>query len=130
MTTPLQKQHRKVLIVEDDTSLLRVLTDRLTQEGIKVLAAKNGKEGLAVALEEHPDLVLLDLIMPVMDGLTMLEKLRADRWGKNATVIILTVIADSQKVAQSTHVANYDFLVKSDCSMDDVVEKIKERLKL
>ena len=84
---------------------------------------------LDLALAQHPDIILLDLMMPIMDGLTMLEKLREDQdYGKTAAVILLTNINDPEKVAMATEAGSYDFLVKSDWNIEDVVKKIKGRL--
>ena len=121
--------NKKILIVEDEAPLRNGVSDILTFEGFTVFQAKNGQEGLDIALREHPDLTLLDLMMPIMDGLTMLEKLRQDQtWGTQAAVILLTNINDPEKVAQATEAGSYDFLVKSDWNIEDVVRKIKGRL--
>ena len=121
--------NKKVLIVEDEAPLRTAMADILVFEGFTVCQAKNGLEGLEIALEQHPDIILLDLMMPVMDGLTMLGKLRQDQaWGKDAGVILLTNINDPEKIAQATDAGSYDFLVKSDWSIEDVVKKIKARL--
>jgi DNA-binding response OmpR family regulator len=123
--------NKKILIVEDEAPLRNAVSDILTFEGFTVFQAKNGQEGLDLALVEHPDLILLDLMMPVMDGLTMLEKLRHDQeYGKGASVILLTNINDPEKVAQATEAGSYDFLVKSDWNIEDVVKKIKTRVGL
>ncbi len=121
--------NKKVLIVEDEAPLRNAVSDILSFEGFTVFQGKNGQEGLDLAIQEHPDLILLDLMMPIMDGLTMLEKLRQDQeYGKNAAVILLTNINDPEKVAQATEAGSYDFLVKSDWNIEDVVKKIKLRL--
>src|SRR3989339_436311 len=121
--------NKKILIVEDEAPLRNGVSDILTFEGFTVFQAKNGQEGLDIALREHPDLTLLDLMMPIMDGLTMLEKLRQDQtWGTQAAVILLSNINDPEKVAQATEAGSYDFLVKSDWNIEDVVRKIKGRL--
>lgn len=121
--------NKKILIVEDEAPLRNAVSDILTFEGFTVFQAKNGQEGLDISLKEHPDLILLDLMMPIMDGLTMLEKLRQDQeWGAAAAVILLTNINDPEKVAQATEAGSYDFLVKSDWNIEDVVKKIKGRL--
>ncbi len=123
------KLDKKILIVEDEAPLRNAVSDILSFEGFDVFQAKNGQEGLDAALKEHPALILLDLMMPVMDGLTMLEKLRTDQaYGKNAAVILLTNINDPEKVALATEAGSYDFLVKSDWNIEDVVKKIKDRL--
>jgi DNA-binding response OmpR family regulator len=119
---------KKILIVEDETSLRNALRDKLMLEGFIVLEAKNGEEGLDVALRDHPDLILLDIIMPKMDGLTMLKKLREDVWGKNTKVILLTNLSDNEKVSEALLQGSYDYLVKSDWKIGDVVAKIRARL--
>ena len=119
---------KKILIVEDETSLRNALSDKLRLEGFIVLEAKNGEEGLDVALRDHPDLILLDIIMPKMDGLTMLKKLREDVWGKNTKVILLTNLSDNEKVSEALLQGSYDYLVKSDWKIGDVVAKIRARL--
>lgn len=123
------KLNKKILIVEDEAPLRNAVSDILSFEGFEVFQAKNGQEGLDIALKEQPDLILLDLMMPIMDGLTMLEKLRQDPgFGKTAAVILLTNINDPEKVAMATEAGSYDFLVKSDWNIEDVVKKIKTRL--
>lgn len=120
-----------ILIVEDDTPLRNALRDKLTREGFVILESKNGEEGLAVALREHPDLILLDIIMPVMDGMTMLKKLRVeDEWGKTVPVIILTnLTSDSnQRVRDVFETEPAYYLVKSDWKIEDLVAKVRERL--
>ena len=119
---------KKILIVEDEISLLNALRDKLTHENFAVLEAKNGEEGLAVALREHPDLILLDIVMPKMDGMTMLRKLREDLWGKSAKVIILTNLSDKEKMAEALEQKLHKYLVKSDWKIEDVVAKVREQL--
>ena len=82
MDSPAKK---KILIVEDDRALLQALVEKFTSEGFAVLSARNGGAGLANALANHPNIILLDIIMPDVDGLTMLERLRAaNAWGRPA----------------------------------------------
>ncbi|MBI2984198.1 MAG: response regulator [Candidatus Kerfeldbacteria bacterium] len=119
---------KKVLIVDDEEPLRRVLVDELAQQGFTALSAKDGLEGLRIAKTEHPDVILLDLIMPNMDGLTMLEKLRRDSWGATAQVILLTNSSDLRDVERALRFQAYDFLVKSNWSLDNVVKKIREKI--
>ncbi len=123
-----QAKKQTILIVEDEVSMLNALRDKLTHEGFSILEAKNGEEGLATALRDHPDMILLDVIMPVMDGLTMLAKLREDSWGKDAKVIILTNLSDTEKVSAAMAKGTFDYLVKSDWKLEEVVKKVRERL--
>ncbi|OGI26051.1 MAG: hypothetical protein A3J76_05605 [Candidatus Moranbacteria bacterium RBG_13_45_13] len=119
---------KTILIVEDEISMLNALRDKFTREGFEVLEAKNGEEGLEIALRDHPDLILLDIVMPKMDGMTMLKRIRADAWGKDVKVIILTNLSDNEKTAAALAQGSYDYLVKSDWKIEDVVAKVKERL--
>ena len=119
---------KTILIIEDERSLREALRDKLTREGFSTLEAKNGEEGLDVALREHPELILLDIVMPVMDGMTMLKQLRENAWGKNVKIIILTNLSDIEKIADSVKNEVYDYLVKTDWKLEDVVTKIRERL--
>ncbi len=123
-----QTKKQTILIVEDDIPELNALRDKLINEGFSTFEAKNGEEGLGVALLQHPDLILLDIVMPVMDGITMLKKLREDEWGKGVKVIILTNLSDVEKVSEAIMQGSHDYLVKSDWKLEDVVIKIRERL--
>ncbi|HRZ30507.1 MAG TPA: response regulator [Candidatus Paceibacterota bacterium] len=122
-----------ILVVEDEEIQARVLTEKLVEEGFNVIQALDGQEGLALALAEHPDLILLDLVMPKMDGLTMLKKLREDSWGGKALVMILTNISDPAKVSEGLDAnlgGTYEYLIKTNWSLDDVVARIKQKLEI
>ena len=87
----MSEQKKKILIVEDERPILEPLVDKFTREGFEISVAHDGEEGLKSALEKHPDLIILDIVMPKMDGMTMLKKLREDdTWGRHARVILLT----------------------------------------
>lgn len=118
----------KILIIDDETSLLSVLVDKFSQEGFEVSVAKDGQEGLNLALQVHPDMILLDIVMPVMDGMAMLKKLREDSWGKKAEVMLLTNLTDSTKIIESLHQDVTDYLIKSDWKLEDLVKKVSEKL--
>ncbi len=119
---------KKILIVEDDNKLSQMLTNMFSAEGVNVMRAGNGEEGLAIATKEHPDVILLDIILPKMDGITMLKNLREDEWGKNADVIMLTNLSTAEDVHKATEAGAYDYLIKSDWKMEDIVKKVKDRL--
>jgi two-component system alkaline phosphatase synthesis response regulator PhoP len=118
-----------LLIVEDEAPMLEILSDRSVRAGFRVLQAKNGEEGIAAALLHHPDCILLDIRMPVMDGITMLKKRRADAWGEHVPVVILTNVNESEKVDQVLRNKAYDYLVKSDWTADEIIARVKARLK-
>ena len=119
-----------ILVVEDELPLLKALVDIFSREGFSMLQAKNGEEGLALALKNKPDMILLDIVMPVMDGMTMLKKLRSDEWGKQVPVILLTNLTgdDDGRIGDVTKTNPAYYLVKSDWKIEDVVAKVKERL--
>lgn len=122
---------KKVLVVEDDEPMLKALRLALENAGLTVVEAKNGVSGIVKALEEHPDLILLDILMPMMDGWEMLEQLRAtDDWGKCVPVVILTNLSADED-AQIRHIAELGpsfFMVKADWKLEGVVDKVIEIL--
>ncbi len=119
---------KKVLIVEDEIELSDILSSQLKEEKIDVKVARDGEEGLEMSLKFHPDLILLDIIMPKMDGMTMLEKLRQDSWGKDVKVILLTNLSDNEKVAEAVKHKSFDYLVKADWNIKDVIKLVKDKL--
>jgi DNA-binding response OmpR family regulator len=122
------ENNKKILVVEDEISLRSALSNKLAHEGFAVLEAKNGKEGLEMALSAHPDLILLDIVMPVMDGMTMLQKLREDAWGAEAKIFMLTNLSDTSKVADAIMQGSYDYLVKTNWTLEDIVVRIGKKL--
>jgi len=120
---------KKILIVEDDEALSGAIAAKLTTKKFKALVAHNGQIGLSMALSEKPDLILLDLLMPVMDGIAMLKKLRADAWGVNVPVIVMSNFSEADKTAEALSYDVHDYLVKSDWKLEDIVNKVNEKLK-
>lgn len=119
---------KKILVIEDDVILSSTLADNLRQAGFEVIGALDGQEGFAFALEKKPDLILLDIALPKMDGITLLKKLRQDEWGKRVPVIILTNLSSPKDIAEAVEWAE-EYLVKSDWKIEDVVARVRERLK-
>lgn len=118
---------KTILIIEDEISLLDALRDKLTREGYVVAEAKDGEEGLAAALSRHPDLILLDILMPKMDGMAMLKELRKNQWGKNVEVILLTNLSDVENISEALNNNVTDYLIKSDWDIDEVAKKVQEK---
>jgi DNA-binding response OmpR family regulator len=117
---------KKVLIVEDDNILLEMYRDKFIKENFEVITAENGKIGLEKALNEKPDIILLDLMMPVMDGTIMLRRLREFPQFKKLPVIILTNAGAVDNIKETQRYDNAcEFLIKSNVSIDDVVDKVK-----
>ncbi|TSC83555.1 MAG: response regulator receiver protein [Parcubacteria group bacterium Gr01-1014_17] len=127
----MKKLNKKILIIEDEPSLRMSLRDTFIAEGLSVLVASNGIDGLELALREKPDIILLDILMPGMDGQMVLKKLRESAQGKNTPVIVLTVLSVDDPIVHwiTTYEPTY-YLIKSDWRVEQIVEKVKERLSL
>ena len=119
---------KKILVVEDELALSQVLSDRFTEEGFDVQTAGDGEEGLKKATSWKPDLVLLDIVMPRMDGMTMLHELRKTPEGKTMPVILLTNLSDTEDVYEAMANGVYDFLVKSHWDLDDLIHEVRAKL--
>jgi two-component system alkaline phosphatase synthesis response regulator PhoP len=119
---------KKILIVEDDVLLVKAISYEFEQENFEVFTAGNGEDGLAMAEQHLPDLILADINMPKMDGLAMLKALRATDWGKNMLVIMLTNYSDEQRVLEALSQKAFYYLVKSDWDLSQIVAKVKEKL--
>ena len=122
-------QKKRVLVVDDDNNLRNVLLDALSASGFEAKGAANGEEGLATALSEHPDAIMLDVMMPKMDGWQVLEKLRADSWGAKANVLMLTSLGGMENVAQALGKQVHNYIVKSDLNMDNIAETVNNLIK-
>jgi DNA-binding response OmpR family regulator len=123
---------KKVLIIEDEEIMRKALAEAFMREpGFEIITAENGQDGLAAALAQHPDIMLVDIMMPKMDGIAMLSELRKDAWGAYAKVILLTNVNDVNKIAEAMESGigeTYDYLIKADWKLEDIVKKVKERL--
>jgi DNA-binding response OmpR family regulator len=120
---------KTILIVEDELPMLKALADKFALEGFEILEAKDGEEGLKTATSKKPDLIILDIFMPVMDGKVMFQKLRADEWGKTVPVIILTNLNPDDKTldALMKNGPSYYF-IKSKWKLEELVAKVKKEL--
>ena len=121
---------KTILVVEDEKSLRSAIVDTLHLNAYLTLEAKNGQEAVDLALLKHPDLILLDLLMPVMDGMTAFNEIRKDAWGAHVPVIILTNLSATDEKLVNDMVADKPmyYLAKSDWKIHDVVGKVEEVL--
>ncbi len=120
---------KRILIVDDNVNLTTVLVDKFNLSGFEAQSAANGEEGLSKALEWKPDLILLDLVMPVMDGLEMLSQLREDAWGKEARVMVLSLLDEATYISKTMDKNVLGYIIKTDFSLDGIVKKITDTLK-
>jgi DNA-binding response OmpR family regulator len=124
--TKMTNHKKKVLIIEDEAVLLELFVDKFTSEGFKTLQSTTAEKGIKLALKNKPDMILLDIILPKMDGISMLKKLRKDSWGKCVPVIISSNVADQQKVSEAMKLGVYDYIVKTNLVLNDLVKQVKE----
>jgi DNA-binding response OmpR family regulator len=117
----------KILVVDDEPNIVQTLKDRLEMNDYIVFTACNGQEGLEVAKQESPDLILLDVIMPIMDGHEALEKLRQAEWGKNISVIMLTARSQAQDISRAKACDIEDYIIKP-FDLSELLEKIESIL--
>lgn len=116
---------KTVLLIEDDEFLAELYATKLNLEGFDVIAAADGKKGLKLALEKRPDVVLLDIILPKMDGFEVLKNLRADAVAKTIPVILLTNLSQKDEVKRGLELGAADYLIKAHFMPSEVVKKIK-----
>ncbi|HYS15563.1 MAG TPA: response regulator [Candidatus Binatia bacterium] len=115
---------RRVLLAEDDRFLRRAAEARLRQHGLEVLTAVDGEEALRVARAEHPDLVLLDVVMPKLQGFEVLKALKQDDATARIPVIVLSNLGQERDVEQATALGAVAFLVKANLSLQDLVQRV------
>ena len=120
------KSKNKILIAEDDPSFYNILKERFEEEGIAVLLAQDGKEAASTALRENPDLLLVDILLPLMNGIEAVKKIREKL--PNVPVIFLTNVKDSDYASSMKECKEADCLIKSDVHIEQVVDKVKEKL--
>ncbi|HEX5394941.1 MAG TPA: response regulator [Candidatus Saccharimonadales bacterium] len=119
----------KVAIIEDDLAIAQMYRLKFEAEGFEVRIAENGKLGLALCQDMKPDIALLDLMMPEMNGDEMLEKMRATDWGKHTKVIILTNVGEQEAPEKLKELNVSAFIVKADMTPKQVADLVKEQIK-
>ncbi len=117
--------------MEDEDAMRQALVEKFKLSGFVVFSAQDGEEGLALANKEKPDLVMLDILMPKMDGVSLTKNIReSSNWGKEVPIIMLTNLSDPDSVSEVADYGVFDFLVKTDWRLEDVVELVKKKLNL
>ena len=119
----------KILVVEDEASLQKAMMDVLAMNNYEVAGASDGEEGLRLARELHPDLILLDIILPKMNGFDVLKAIKGDDAMKDIPVIVLTNLESSGDIEQALTLGATTYLVKTNYDLDDIVKRVKDSLK-
>ena len=123
-----EETNKKILVVEDDEDFLSILKLKFASEGLSIITAINGDEGISMAESEKPDLIISDVLMPKMDGIEMIKKIRV--FDKNVIVIFLTNIKDEDYIKSMKELGETDYLIKADLRINEIVNKVKEKLNL
>lgn len=119
---------KKILIVEDEATLHKALVDSLMQSGYETLSALDGELGWDLISKEIPDLVLLDIILPKLDGFEILAKMKEDPKTADIPVIILTNLGDISDIQKALDLGASTYLVKADFHLEDVLKKVEQTL--
>lgn len=120
---------KTILVIEDDKFLRELISRKLTGEGFDVLEAVDGEEGIKKIKEGKPDLVLLDLILPSIDGFEVLTRVREDPKLSPIPVIILSNLGQREEVEKGLKLGAIDYLIKAHFTPGEIIEKIKNVLK-
>lgn len=118
----------KILLVEDDSNLREIYGARLEAEGYQILSANDGEEALAIAVREHPELIITDIMMPKISGFDMLDILRSTPETKDTKVIVMTALSQEEDRERGKSLGADHFIVKSQVTLDDVVKVVQEIL--
>ncbi|HBG82059.1 TPA: response regulator [candidate division CPR2 bacterium] len=118
----------KILVVDDDKGLCQLYKLTMEQEGYEVFTANQGEEGLSRALEIKPDLILLDIMMPMIHGLNVLDILKATPETKDLKVIVLSALSDEETKNKAREFGASDYIVKSQSTMAEVIGRVADIL--
>ena len=119
---------KKILLIEDEEIMIDLLQRKIAQEGYEIRVARNGEEGLAAMKEKKPDLVLLDIIMPKMEGFEVMEHMQADKDLKKIPVIVISNSGQPVEIDRAQKMGARDWLIKTEFDPQEVIEKIKKQI--
>jgi len=119
---------KNVLVVEDNEALSGIMNDALVSEGYKVILAHNGAEALQIAFDTHPDIILLDLTLPLMGGMDVLRSLRLDEWGKLVPTIIFTNKDTNESIMNAVREYAQAYFIKSVTPLKTIMSTVSELL--
>jgi len=109
----MKKEEIKILLIEDDPFLLSMYSTKFELEGFRIITAEDGEKGLRLALSSDPSIILLDILLPKMNGFDVLEKLKEDDKGKNIPVILLTNLNQKDEIERAMSMGADDYLIKA-----------------
>ena len=121
-------ENKTILVVEDDKFLRELLANKLIAEGFKIEGAVDGKEAFAVLEKGRPDLIILDIILPDINGFEILEKIRKNESWSPVPVIILSNLDQKEDIDRARSLGAIDFMIKANFSLNEVVNHVKKSL--
>lgn len=124
----ISKKGKKILFIEDESALQTTFGDMLSKQGYEMIKAMDGKTGLDLATEKRPDLILLDLILPKMDGFGVLKGLKENQETKDIPVIILTNLENTGDVQRALELGAMTYLAKANYTLTEILKKIEKIL--
>ena len=116
---------KTVLVVDDSKLYLQLLTSKIKEKGLNTREAKDGKEALDFMIKNQPDLIVLDVVMPEMDGFAMLKELRSADWGKKVPVVMLSGLSHPKESKEALSDENLIYLVKEECKPEDIANIVE-----
>ena len=122
-------EKKKILIVEDDNFVAEVYLAKLTEMGYAAILAQNGEEGIAELKKDKIDMILLDILMPIMNGMEMLEEIKKKEEWKSIPVILLTNVGEKESIQKVRELGVENYLIKSHFTPAEVIEKIESVFK-
>lgn len=117
-----------ILIVEDDEFISDVYMRKLAMEGFEVSLARDGEEALRAIRDRKPDVLLLDIMIPLKDGFQVLSELRADAGLSDIRVVVMSSLSQGKDIAHAKELGALDYIVKSNISLPDMVQRIRKAL--
>jgi len=126
---PLVENHKTILLIEDDKMVSSLYEAKLSEDGNKIIVADNGVTGLEIAKKEIPDIILLDIIIPQIDGFSVLEELKKDNNTKNIPVLMLTNLGTDEDRLKGEKMGAVDYVVKASITPAELKERINKYLK-
>ena len=123
-----EKKARKIVLVEDDSLMSGILATHLIGEGFTVVPVTDGMQAFERVQAEHPDIVLLDIVLPGVSGFDILQKLKQEESTKSIPVLILSNLGSDEEIKRGTDLGAKGYLVKANSMVDEITEKVQEIL--
>lgn len=125
----MEKNKKKILIIEDEKFLLEMYQSRFEKEGYRVSTAIDGQHGLELAQKEKPDLIILDIVMPGMDGYEVIKNLKKNSQTRKIIILVFSNLGQQEEINQGLKLGADDYIVKTDLTPSELINKVERMLK-